>query len=77
MYDNPGPMVVGSRSNETLRKSIRNLEKAKFLPVEALNVFDILHHDQLILSEEIGPSLLLALILVCLGLVLINRPRVA
>jgi large subunit ribosomal protein L4 len=44
-------LVVDSSANETLKKSIRNLAHAKFIPVDALNVYDILAHDHLILSD--------------------------
>jgi large subunit ribosomal protein L4 len=44
-------LVVDSSSNETLKKSIRNLAHARFIPVDALNVYDILAHDHLILSD--------------------------
>jgi len=46
-------LVVGSKSEINLMKSIRNLPSSKFLPVEALNVYDILHHDHLFISESV------------------------
>jgi large subunit ribosomal protein L4 len=45
-------LVVDSRENEALMRSVRNLPHAKFLPVEALNVRDILAYDDLFLSDK-------------------------
>jgi large subunit ribosomal protein L4 len=46
-------LVVGKRDDENLMKSVRNLKTAKFLPVDALNVYDILYYDNLILTEDV------------------------
>jgi large subunit ribosomal protein L4 len=45
-------LVIGSRSDVNLEKSVRNLAQAKFLPVEAINVYDILYYDHLVLTVE-------------------------
>lgn len=45
-------LVVDVNNNVNLAKSIRNLKNAKFLPVEALNVYDLLRYDHLFLSDE-------------------------
>jgi large subunit ribosomal protein L4 len=37
--------------NETLRKSTRNLQNAKYLAHEGLNVYDVLDHDTLIMTR--------------------------
>jgi len=37
--------------NETLRKSTRNLQHAKYLATEGLNVYDVLDHETLIMSR--------------------------
>ncbi len=37
--------------NETLRKSTRNLQHAKYLAPEGLNVYDVLDHETLIMSR--------------------------
>jgi large subunit ribosomal protein L4 len=50
-FDAKKALVVDSRDNEKLMLSVRNLPHAKFLPVEALNVRDILHYDHLFVSE--------------------------
>lgn len=44
-------LVVDTGLNENLSRSVRNLPKAKYLPAEALNVYDILKYDHLFLSE--------------------------
>lgn len=46
-------LIVDSKDNETLRLSVRNIPYVKFLPVEALNVFDVLAFDHLILGEAV------------------------
>ena len=38
-------------TNETLRKSTRNLQHAKYLAHEGLNVYDVLDHETLIMSR--------------------------
>ncbi len=46
-------LVVGSKENVELQRSLRNLAWVKFLPLEGLNVYDILRYDNLILSAEV------------------------
>jgi len=46
-------LVIDSRDNESLMRSIRNLPRAKFLPVEGINVRDILAYDNLIIGEGV------------------------
>jgi large subunit ribosomal protein L4 len=38
--------------NETLKKSTRNLQHAKYLAPEGLNVYDVLDHETLIMSRS-------------------------
>jgi large subunit ribosomal protein L4 len=45
-------LVVDEGKNETLAKSIRNLDGHDFLAAEGLNVYDILNHDALVLTAE-------------------------
>jgi large subunit ribosomal protein L4 len=45
-------LLVDGRANSNLKLSVRNLPKSQFLPPEGLNVYDILHHDHLILSKD-------------------------
>ena len=44
-------LVVGNGDEQHLSLSIRNLPTAKFLPAEALNVYDILKYDHLFITE--------------------------
>jgi large subunit ribosomal protein L4 len=47
----PSAVVVDGKENVHLSKSARNLPKSKFLAPEGLNVYDILDHETLILTE--------------------------
>ena len=44
-------IIVDGRENEKLRMSARNLKKHQFLPPEGVNVYDVLRHEHLILTE--------------------------
>lgn len=46
-------LVVGVSDNRNLALSIRNLPAVKFLPVEGLNVYDVLKYDHLILCDTV------------------------
>ncbi len=46
-------LVVGTKDDENLKRSLRNLPKAKFLSVEALNVYDVLNYDHLFISADV------------------------
>jgi large subunit ribosomal protein L4 len=50
-------LVVDAGANVALAKSVRNLAGADFLPVEGLNVYDILKHDALVLTAETAKAL--------------------
>ena len=50
-------LVVDAAANESLAKSVRNLAGSDFLPVEGLNVYDILKHDALVLTAETAKQL--------------------
>ncbi len=56
-FDADKALVVDKGLNESLALSVRNLPKAKYLPVEAINVYDILKYDHLFLSEGAVQSL--------------------
>lgn len=45
-------LVVLSSPSEIIRRSVRNLEKVKLIAADQLNVFDLLHANSLVLSEE-------------------------
>ena len=48
-------LVVDDRANEKL--SIRNLENHLFLPPEGVNVYDLLRHDHLVVSQSAAKAL--------------------
>ena len=45
-------LVVLHCPSEIIRRSVRNLEKVKLIAADQLNVFDLLHANSLLLSEE-------------------------
>jgi large subunit ribosomal protein L4 len=45
-------LIVTSEENVTLEQAARNLERAKVLRCDGLNVYDILRYDTLILTRE-------------------------
>lgn len=45
-------LVVDDKGNQNLRLSIRNMKDNCFLPPEGVNVYDILRHDHLLLSQD-------------------------
>ncbi len=49
--------VVVDNANCKLQLSVRNLPKVTFLPVEGLNVYDVLKHTHLVLTEPMVRSL--------------------
>lgn len=50
-------LVVDSKENENLRRSIRNMADKQFLPPEGVNVYDLLRHDHLVLSKDAAKAL--------------------
>jgi large subunit ribosomal protein L4 len=50
-------LVVDDKTNEELRLSIRNVASSQFLPPEGVNVYDLLRHDHLVLSETAAKAL--------------------
>jgi large subunit ribosomal protein L4 len=46
-----GNALVVDGSNRNLQLSVRNLPKVKYLHVDGLNLFDLLKHDYLVLTE--------------------------
>lgn len=57
----PRALIVESSENQNLCLSARNMAKCKVLPVEGLNVYDVLNHEQLILTEQTAKDLELRL----------------
>jgi len=50
-------VVVDVATNEKLRLSARNIGNAIFLPPEGVNVYDILRHDHVILTQQAARAL--------------------
>jgi large subunit ribosomal protein L4 len=50
-------LVVDEGANQRLRLSIRNLEHKQFLPPEGVNVYDLLRHDHLVVSQKAAKEL--------------------
>jgi large subunit ribosomal protein L4 len=45
-------LIVDGKENESLRLSAANLPKHTVLPPEGVNVYDLLRHDHLVLSQD-------------------------
>lgn len=50
-------LVVDASTNENLKLSVRNCPEHQFLPPEGVNVYDLLRHDTLILSQDAAKAL--------------------
>lgn len=50
-------LVVDDKGNENLKLSIRNMRSSQFLPPEGVNVYDLLRHDHLVLSQGAAKAL--------------------
>src|SRR5215216_489529 len=50
-------LIVDSLDNENLLLSVRNLRHAKVVNSFGLNIYDLLYHDQLVLSREAATEL--------------------
>jgi len=50
-------LVIDLKGNATLFKSVRNAKGYKFLPAEGANVYDILRHETLVLTEASAKAL--------------------
>ncbi len=50
-------LVVDAAANTALARSVRNLDGSDFLPVEGLNVYDVLRHDALVLTAATAKKL--------------------
>jgi len=46
------PLLVVEGKNEMLEKSARNIPHTKVLRVEGLNVYDVMRHDQFVVTVE-------------------------
>jgi len=50
-------LIVDSLENDNLLLSVRNLRHAKVVNSFGLNIYDLLYHDQLVLSREAAAEL--------------------
>ena len=50
-------LVVDAASNENLKLSAKNCKDHQFLPPEGVNVYDLLRHDTLVLSQDAAKAL--------------------
>jgi large subunit ribosomal protein L4 len=50
-------LIVDAGANEKLKLSARNLERSQFLPPEGVNLYDILRHENLILTKDAANQL--------------------
>ena len=51
-FEGKKPLIVVPESNEVVYKSVRNIEGATVVPVNNINVYDILRHDKFIITKE-------------------------
>ncbi|WP_413678656.1 50S ribosomal protein L4 [Prochlorococcus sp. MIT 0916] len=45
-------LIILNKPSETIKRSIRNLEKIKLISADQLNVFDLLNADSLVIGED-------------------------
>jgi large subunit ribosomal protein L4 len=50
-------LIVDGSDNETLKMSARNMARSQFLPPEGVNLYDVLRHENLILTKEAAAQL--------------------
>jgi large subunit ribosomal protein L4 len=50
-------LIVDALGNENLKLSARNLEQTQFLPPEGVNLYDILRHENLVLTKNAATQL--------------------
>lgn len=53
----PSALVVDVK-NDALKLSVRNLQEAKYLAAEGINVYDVLNHQQLVLTQAALPEII-------------------
>jgi large subunit ribosomal protein L4 len=52
-----GKALIVDSDNKNLELASRNLEKAKFLRTEGVNVYDVVNHEWLVLSKKAAQAL--------------------
>jgi large subunit ribosomal protein L4 len=50
-------LIVDGSGNEKLKMSARNMEQSQFLPPEGVNLYDVLRHENLILTKDAATQL--------------------
>ena len=45
-------LIVDDKGNTNVKLSVRNLSDSQFLPPEGVNVYDLLRHDHLVVSQD-------------------------
>jgi large subunit ribosomal protein L4 len=45
-------LIVDAKANDKLRISVRNMPRSQFLPPEGVNLYDVLRHENLILTKD-------------------------
>jgi large subunit ribosomal protein L4 len=50
-------LIVDGGANENLKLSVRNMTRSQFLPPEGVNLYDVLRHENLILTKEAANQL--------------------
>jgi large subunit ribosomal protein L4 len=50
-------LIVDGSGNEKLKMSARNMEQNQFLPPEGVNLYDVLRHENLILTKDAATQL--------------------
>jgi large subunit ribosomal protein L4 len=50
-------LIVDGSTNEKLRMSVRNMASNQFLPPEGVNLYDVLRHENLILTKDAATQL--------------------
>jgi len=54
-------LIVDAKTNEKLQRGARNLAASQWLAPEGLNVYDILRHDTLVLTQDAAKAVIEAL----------------
>jgi large subunit ribosomal protein L4 len=50
-------LIVDALGNENLKHSARNIQKSQYLPPEGVNLYDVLRHENLILTKNAATQL--------------------
>jgi len=50
-------LIIDGNANENLKLSVRNMQKSQFLPPEGVNLYDLLRHENVILTKDAATQL--------------------